>query len=222
MRSCRRRIGEVLGRAHNPRRRSATNTYVLQLIQDETSQTYFQTVDPKSLLASFPYHQNYIDLSNLEMATLSAYLSNNLSPKNIAFIGSGPLPLTSLCILDRYPSSTVHNIDRDATALAVSQTLCQKLGYDRMTFSREDITAQESSTRWVDFDVVFLAALVGCDTASKISILKSLAQKLKVGTLVVARSAKGLREVLYPVSPTFYNNEAWDMLTDVTGPGTFE
>lgn len=136
------------------------------------------------------------------MATLSAYLSDNLPPKNIAFIGSGPLPLTSLCILDRYPSSTVHNIDRDATALSVSQTLCEKLGYDRMTFSREDITAQESTTAWTDFDVVFLAALVGCDTASKISILKSLTQKLKVGTLVVARSAKGLREVLYPVSRT--------------------
>ncbi|KAH5106895.1 hypothetical protein HBI46_101220 [Parastagonospora nodorum] len=167
-----------------------------RIIQDAEAQP---TLDPKSLLASFPYHQNYIDLSNLEMATLSAYLSHNLPPKNIAFIGSGPLPLTSLCILDRYPSSTVHNIDRDATALSVSKTLCQKLGYDRMTFSREDITAQESKTKWEDFDVVFLAALVGCDTASKISILKSLAQKLTVGTLVVARSAKGLREVLYPV-----------------------
>jgi precorrin-6B methylase 2 len=103
-------------------------------------------------------------------------------------------------MLDRYPSSTVHNIDRDAAALSTSQTLCQKLGYDRMTFSREDITEDALTTKWEDFDVVFLAALVGCDTTSKIDILKSLAHKLKAGTLVVARSAKGLREVLYPVS----------------------
>jgi nicotianamine synthase len=134
------------------------------------------------------------------MSTLSAYLPTNAPPQNIAFIGSGPLPLTSLCMLDRYPSSTVHNIDRDATALATSQDLCSKLGYDGMTFSCEDITLDSSTTKWESFDVVFLAALVGCDTESKISVLASLGRKLKAGTLLVARSAKGLREVLYPVS----------------------
>jgi nicotianamine synthase len=164
--------------------------------------------DTKTLLASFPYHQNYIDLSNLEMSTLSTYLPPNTAPKNVAFIGSGPLPLTSLCMLDRYPAATVHNIDRDAAALSTSQTLCEKLGYDRMTFSCEDVTETSTSTTWEEFDVVFLAALVGCDTASKIGILASLSKKLKRGTLVVARSAKGLREVLYPVSsPCHY--EGW-------------
>jgi nicotianamine synthase len=103
-------------------------------------------------------------------------------------------------MLDRYPSSTVHNIDRDSTALSTSQELCSKLGYDGMTFACEDITSHSSTTKWQDFDVVFLAALVGCDTKSKISILANLSRKLKAGTLVVARSAKGLREVLYPVS----------------------
>jgi nicotianamine synthase len=134
------------------------------------------------------------------MSTVSAYLPANVSPGKVAFIGSGPLPLTSLCMLDRYPSSTVHNIDRDSTALSTSQELCSKLGYDGMTFACEDITSHSSTTKWQDFDVVFLAALVGCDTESKISILANLSRKLKAGTLVVARSAKGLREVLYPVS----------------------
>jgi nicotianamine synthase len=134
------------------------------------------------------------------MSTVSAYLPDNASPQKVAFIGSGPLPLTSLCMLDRYPNASVHNIDRDANALSTSQELCSKLGYDGMTFSREDITLNESTTNWKAFDVVFLAALVGCDTESKISILASLSKKLKAGTLVVARSAKGLREVLYPVS----------------------
>lgn len=55
-------------------------------------------------------------------------------------------------------------------------------------------------TIWNDFPVVFLAALVGTETSSKLTILASLSRKLNPGTLVVARSARGLRSVLYPVS----------------------
>ena len=80
-----------------------------------------------------------------------------------------------------------------------------------MTFTEEDVKEgidmernvngkTQHSTPWKDFDVVFLAALVGIDTCSKLAILKELAKRLKPGTLVVARSAHGLRSVLYPVS----------------------
>lgn len=97
----------------------------------------------------------------------------------------------------------VNNIDRDTSALALSQDLCSRLGYaDRMSFTCVDVSAEEGQekTRWADFDVVFLAALVGMDTSSKMTILEGLVRKLKPGTLVVARSANGLRGVLYPVS----------------------
>jgi nicotianamine synthase len=57
-----------------------------------------------------------------------------------------------------------------------------------------------NGTDWASFQVVFLAALVGMDSDEKMSILASLRPKLNPGTLVVARSAHGLREVLYPVS----------------------
>lgn len=71
-----------------------------------------------------------------------------------------------------------------------------------MSFACTDISAVESKeeTKWADFDVVFLAALVGMDTSAKLAILGGLVRKLKPGALVVARSAKGLRAVLYPVS----------------------
>ena len=98
----------------------------------------------------------------------------------------------------------MHNIDRDTSALSVSQNLCERLGYqDRMSFACADVSVEEypsETTRWEDFDVVFLAALVGMDTSSKLAILGSLARKLRPGALVVARSAQGLRSVLYPVS----------------------
>jgi nicotianamine synthase len=104
-------------------------------------------------------------------------------------------------MLDRYPDAKVHNIDRDAAALKVSSELCEKLGHgERMSFSCEDVSVDvQEQTDWEAFEIVFLAALVGTDRDSKMSILESLVRKLRVGTLVVARSAQGLRSVLYPV-----------------------
>jgi nicotianamine synthase len=102
-------------------------------------------------------------------------------------------------MLDRYPGASVLNIDRDLDALKVSQELCERLGYSGMNYAYEDVTSK-STIDWATFEVVFLAALVGTDTDTKIDILASLARKLKPGTLVVARSAHGLRSVLYPVS----------------------
>jgi nicotianamine synthase len=103
-------------------------------------------------------------------------------------------------MLDRYPDASVHNIDRDVGALQVSQELSERLGYAGMSFACEDVTTNTTATDWASFEVVFLAALVGTDTASKMGILESLARKLRPGALVVARSAQGLRSVLYPVS----------------------
>lgn len=160
-------------------------------------------LDPKTsrtdLLDAFPYYQNYIALSRLECSTLEAFLA--APPTNITFIGSGPLPLSSLCMLDRYPRATVWNVDRDAAALGVSRELCGALGYAGMEFACADVTVESAGNEeWMASGVVFLAALVGEDTGSKMGILEALARKLGPGTLVVARSARGLRSVLYPVS----------------------
>jgi nicotianamine synthase len=157
------------------------------------------------ILQTFPYHQNYVDLSRLEYSCLEAFLP--ASPTQITFIGSGPLPLTSICFLDRYPNLRVHNVDRDASALSISEELCERLGYGaHMSFACEDVT-QESGSDWGSYEVVFLAALVGTDTHSKLAILESLARKLSPGTLVVARSAQGMRSVLYPVSSASQREE---------------
>lgn len=65
--------------------------------------------------------------------------------------------------------------------------------------SQSDDGEITTSTNWKVFNIVFLAALVGMDSATKIQILASLKEKLEKGTLVVARSAWGVRGVLYPV-----------------------
>jgi nicotianamine synthase len=164
----------------------------------------------EDVLSQFPYHQNYIDLSRLEASLLSAFLSpqstiTKPSPLNIAFIGSGPLPLTSIHMLSHFPTANIHNIDRDAHALQQSVSLCQRLGScytSRMTFVCEDATTAASEgtqTQWAEFDVVFLAALVGMTNAEKTNILGRLVGTLRSGCLVLCRSAKGMRGLLYPV-----------------------
>lgn len=158
------------------------------------------TTDPlPSLLKTFPYHQNYTDLTQLEVSAITPYLAS--APRNIAFIGSGPLPLTSICLQSHYPSAHIINIDRDTNALRTSQELCTSVGCgDRMGYAADDVSVEaEKGLDWKSFDVVFFAALVGMDSPSKITILASLATKMTPGTLVVARSARGVRSVLYPV-----------------------
>ncbi|KAJ4991205.1 nicotianamine synthase [Stagonosporopsis vannaccii] len=174
-----------------------------QKIVSKSLESRADTAQTRTLLNTFPYHQNYLDLSRIECATLSAFLPTPSHPQKIAFVGSGPLPLTSLCMLDLFPLAHVHNIDRDAAALSLSRDLSARLGYaDRMSFSCTDVSVEdedEEATEWDHFDVVFLAALVGMDTVSKLVILGGLVRKLRPGALVVARSAKGLRGVLYPI-----------------------
>ncbi|EOA86670.1 hypothetical protein ACJQWK_08512 [Exserohilum turcicum] len=161
-----------------------------------------------TILQTFPYYTNYIDLSRLEASIINSFIDT--PPTSIAFLGSGPLPLTSLCFLSRYPYATLHNVDRDATALALSSALCTKLGVAaRMKFEREDVSLEVEGqdggnvvgvgAKWTQAQVVFLAALVGMDTQTKLGILRDVVGKLRKGTLVVVRSAWGVRGVLYPI-----------------------
>lgn len=181
-----------------------SETKKLTVSQDTISSS--STTSPRSivsstssLLTTFPYHQNYADLTQLEVSSISPYLAS--APRNMAFIGSGPLPLTSICLQSHYPAAHILNIDRDMNALRISQELCKSVGCgDRMRYASDDVSVMaEGGIDWKSFDVVFLAALVGMDSSSKASILASLASKLTPGTLVVARSARGVRSVLYPV-----------------------
>ncbi|KAK3681381.1 Nicotianamine synthase [Podospora appendiculata] len=168
-----------------------------------------------SLLRNFPYYENYEELARLELcAILSATKS---APKKIAFIGSGPLPLTSLCLLRALknvalvnemssptretfeePEATVLNIDCDKEAIHISTGLIKALGIpgEGMEFSCADATSPGLGLK--EFDVVYVAALVGVSQVEKEEILKNVALKMRKGALMVVRSAWGLRTCLYP------------------------
>lgn len=126
--------------------------------------------------------------------------------KKITFIGSGPLPLTSWCLLDEIRKTagpndtipTISNIDMSPTAIDVSSRLNAALGPwgEGMEFLCGE--AGSSSISLEDSDVVYIAALVGLSQEDKEEIFLKVVRTMKPGALLVVRSAWGLRTCLYP------------------------
>jgi nicotianamine synthase len=168
-------------------------------------------------LRDFPYYQNYVDLTRMELAAIEA-VSPFGAPERIAFIGSGPLPLTSLCMyesLERNRSKRLEeavplaqtmiiNIDHDPKALSQSAALCGKLGQHAQGL---EFICQEGESLKLDLsdcDMVFLAALVGATQEEKEAVLISVVEKMPAGSVVVIRTAHSLRKLLYPVGSSHY------------------
>lgn len=140
----------------------------------------------------------------MELSALQAI--NPSPPKKIAFIGSGPLPLSSLCLcqaLDKVHgssgSTTVLNIDHNSQAIVQSRALAKELGDSAqgMQFLCQEAGSAELDLR--GFDVVYLAALVGMTQEDKESVLVEVVKGMRVGSLLAVRTAHGLRSLLYPV-----------------------
>ena len=152
------------------------------------------------MLLTFPYHQNYVDLVRMEMNAIAS-VKPDLDTRNLAFLGSGPLPLTSLCISHHLRSECVtsHNIDQDATAITTAVTLCRALGHSSKTMRFQCASAGSPEVDLGCFDIVYLAALVGGCSRHKHEIMTHVVKRMKPGALIVMRSAHSLRRLLYPV-----------------------
>ncbi|KAF7899156.1 uncharacterized protein EAF01_008369 [Botrytis porri] len=173
------------------------------------------------ILSTFPYDKNYEHLTRFELAAITS-TGFTLSPStNIAFIGSGPMPLTSLCILSalssnhmtynitppssipsispmpQYPT-TITNIDSNPVANTQAQALCKSLGGLPST-GMKFLTSLAGSNDLdlSSYEIVWLAALVGGTQEDKECILRNVVGMMRKGSLLVMRGAWGLRSVLY-------------------------
>ncbi|EHA46986.1 nicotianamine synthase 3 [Pyricularia oryzae 70-15] len=157
-------------------------------------------------LRAFPYFGNYEELVRIELAAIYTVL--HAPPAKIAYIGSGPLPLTSFCLLQALTEgpnpwgtsspTEILNIDRSLDAVATSKALAQDLGLVEkgMQFTASDADDEALDLR--GFPVVCLAALVGSTQSEKEGLLCSIASRMDAGAILVTRSAWGLRKCLYP------------------------
>lgn len=160
----------------------------------------FLTNVPQALnnLNLFPYYGNYVKLANLEYRILSD--NGVVQPKKVAFIGSGPLPLTTLIMATHHMKSTCFdNFDMDESANAVARQLVASDAelQRRVKFETRDI--MEVRDKLGEYDCIFLAALVGMSKEEKVKILGHVRKYMKEGGTLLVRSAKGARAFLYPV-----------------------
>ncbi|MDT7744473.1 MAG: hypothetical protein QOE59_3551 [Actinomycetota bacterium] len=152
--------------------------------------------DPPAELARFPYRQNYGDLTRLEHHTVAGLTSSPV--RRVLFIGSGPLPLTSLLLAERH-GCEVDNLDRDPDAVRLGADVAARLGHTGVRFRVGDVLDGRDGYDREGYDLVYLAALAGLDPDAKRRLLDHLGHRLRPGTLVLARSAHSLRGLLYPV-----------------------
>ncbi len=154
--------------------------------------------DPRTELSRFPYLQNYRDLARLEHHAITGATSQPI--RRVLFVGSGPLPLTSL-LLDEQYGCEVDNLDREPDAVTAGAALAAALDRPRLRFCVGELGDADLE----GYDLVYLAALAGLDVDAKQRLLEHLGRRLGPGTLVLARSAHSLRGLLYPVL------DPWDL-----------
>lgn len=157
-----------------------------------------------AMLRSFTYYDNYVDLVRMELNAIAS-VTFDQPPSKFAILGSGPLPLTALCILQalkqqNHPPVSVHNVDHDPWAISASTKLCRRLGYNTVSMNFRCADANSKGLDLYDFDVVYLAALVGINNEQKNDAVLEIVSHMRPGALLMLRSAHSLRGLLYPVS----------------------
>ncbi|XP_076908268.1 nicotianamine synthase-like [Bidens hawaiensis] len=169
-------------------------------------EAHFSTIlgsfkNPLHHLDVFPYYSNYLKLSSLEHNILNQhYYATSQAPKRVAFVGSGPLPLTSIVLASYHlKDTTFHNYDIDSLANSMASRLVASNNdlSKRMVFHTSDI--MDVTDELKEYDVVFLAALVGMDINEKTKVIHHLAKYMAPGAVLMLRSAHGARAFLYPV-----------------------
>ncbi|CAK7337605.1 unnamed protein product [Dovyalis caffra] len=168
------------------------------LLELEFATFMIKTPQPLNNLNLFPYYGNYVELANLEYRIRNE--NGVVQPKKVAFVGSGPLPLTSFImtthhmILTHFDNFDIDEASNDvARQIVVSDAELEK----RMKFETSDI--MKVKEKLSEYDCIFLAALVGLNKEEKLKILDHLMKYMKKGGVLLVRSANGARAFLYPV-----------------------
>lgn len=154
-------------------------------------------------LSDFMYYENYQLLVEFEMKCLAEYIFPLKIVDEIAeivIVGSGPLPLTSIVVLQHlHQSAQIVNYDHNEEANVMGAGIVASYGLEnRVNFVQ--CTALNIETLH-NADVVYMAALVGNNAQEKREIISHLYKIMKPGAILAARCSTGLREFIYqPIS----------------------
>lgn len=147
--------------------------------------------DPQHEITKFPFYVNYRGLVHEEWELVRAH-ANDAS--RALFVGSGSFAL-SLVRAHTEGVAEIVGLDREQGANDRADELLTALGIKGARFVTADAEAFDG---YAQFPVIFIAALVGMREDEKARIVGHIAKKAAPGTLLVVRSASGLKKLFYP------------------------
>jgi hypothetical protein len=159
------------------------------------AQRIAESDDPVAELEQFPFAGNYRRLHAMEREAVERLAGAGGRPARAAFVGSGPLPLTAFLLAGE--GVRIDNLDRDAAALALSREVAGALGVTGLGFVQVD-AGGDDVVDLVGYGLVIVAALVGRTPGEKAEVIAHVADAMAPGALLLVRSARGLRTLLYP------------------------
>ncbi len=159
-------------------------------------------------LEDFIYYSNYNDLINLELTNTLIY---NKNIKNILFIGGGPLPLTAI-LLAYNLKYNVTILEKDKVSYNLSKNLIDKLELNKKI--KVILISAEEYNQYNQYDLIYIAAMVGNTQEEKDTILNNISEKVKLNTMILIRSAFAVKELLY-FPFTFKHTLNLKLLTEV-------
>ncbi len=113
----------------------------------------------------------------------------------VLFIGSGPLPLSSIYMAKKY-NLMIDNVEIDSHAYSVSRKIIYKLKLDSHINSiHSDILDIKDFSK---YNLIFVAALAGTDEKEKKSVIRHIKRYSTKGTHIILRSVVDLGNLLYP------------------------
>ncbi|KAJ0091128.1 hypothetical protein Patl1_14295 [Pistacia atlantica] len=131
---------------------------------------------PLNNVILFPYNGNYIKLANLVNRVLKDHGVEQ--PTKVAFVGSGPMPLTSIILATHHMKSThFDNFDIDEAANDVAR---------RIVATDAELEKRMKFLTWMTKE-------------EKVKILEHIKKYMKNGGVLLVRSAKGAKAFLYLV-----------------------
>jgi len=178
--------------------------------EEEMEKYYSQKIstspEPIQEISRFMYFKNYQLLSHLEFTNLSCFCPQI---KNILFLGSGPLPLSAICLVQNYRVH-VTLVDMSFEALELSRILIEKLWlWEYFTFVCENAQTFQSPDT---FDVTISAAMLFTD-GNQTNLFENIS---RVRTkYFLFRSSKGKRELLYRKLSTTKMQKYFQVLLEI-------
>ena len=152
-----------------------------------------ESMSPSDALENFPYIDNYVELTRRELALAKKSGLELDASSRILIIGSGPLPLSGL-EMHRQSGGLIDHVDISNEAVL----LCKRINEVFSVASEYHCAMGQNIVLHKKYNLILIAALAGSTLEEKQLIINNVLPSLAEGGRIIIRSARGMRELLYP------------------------